>query len=178
MRLFKLLVYLCTAAGAQPAIPPLRPAPRAWVLPQALSTRVCWIGSPVPTDKLGYICEHDLDSDKDGVPDWKDFCPGSTSMAAPATAFASACKPSPANPLCVDRNGCNKLQVDIDGDGFCTVPSPHIALPGRTPVTSKLCKGADTCSLSNNPQQSTTACGLPGTRALTVNIGHVLVLFR
>jgi hypothetical protein len=70
------------------------------------------------------------DADGDGVPDWRDLCPG-TSPSAP-----------------VDTNGCSDPQVDADGDGICDPGAPSAGPSG--------CTGSDNCPLVGNPTQTDT----------------------
>ncbi len=113
---------------------------------------------------LGYICIHDKDTDGDGKPDYKDFCPNSPFMPASGSSNYLTCIGNPANPKCTDRAGCNKLEMDVDADLVCTSPSPVVALPGIFRPTNARCANTagvdsvDVCPLVNNKGQSTAAC--------------------
>jgi hypothetical protein len=84
-----------------------------------------------------------LDTDGDGVPDGADACPGS-SIAREGNA---------------DANGCTRLQLDADLDGWCNPDRPRDAQNGWLPTKDEWCVGEDNCKFVANPNQ---AISVPG----------------
>lgn len=115
---------------------------------------------------LGYICVHETDEDRDGVPDSRDFCPNTPAMAAVGTSAYLTCSGASRNPKCVDAAGCNKLEMDVDGDKFCTSPSPVVLIDGITRPFNGRCSSVDgvdsvdVCSSVYNKLQDEAACNL------------------
>ena len=75
------------------------------------------------------------DSDRDGVPDFRDACPKSSGRSR-----------------AVDRIGCERKQIDIDFDGVCNANRPRLKSSGAYALT-KWCRGLDNCKHVKNALQ-------------------------